>query len=141
MKKGKSRYIVVDTNVIISAGILPNSTTAKMLAIAFDNFILAQNAETWDELITRIKKKKLDRYFEHANSRAAYLLRVNANTGFFDIKTVATECSDPTDNKFLGLAMDAGATIIVTGDSDLQVLHPCKGISIYSPADFFRLYQ
>ncbi len=137
----KSRYIVVDTNVIISAGILPNSTTAKMLAVAFDHFILAQNAETWDELITRIRKEKLDRYFERANSRAEYLLRVNANTGFFDIKTVATECADPTDNKFLGLAIDAAATIIVSGDSHLQVLHPYRGISICSPADFLRLYQ
>jgi predicted nucleic acid-binding protein len=28
---------------------------------------------------------------------------------------------------------------IVTGDDDLKVLHPYKGIAIQSPADFMRL--
>ena len=46
---------------------------------------------------------------------------------------------DPKDNKFLSLAIDANAITIVTGDDDLKVLHPYKGIAIQSPADFIRL--
>ena len=35
--------------------------------------------------------------------------------------------------------MDANAIAIVTGDDDLKLLHPYKGIAIQSPADFMRL--
>ena len=140
MTKNKTPYIVIDTNVIISAGILPNSRTGHMLSSAFDQFILAQNTATWQELIDRIKKPKLDRYFPYSHSRTEFLLHVNTNVAFFDIHAVATECSDPTDNKFLGLALDAGATVIVSGDRALQTLHPYQGIAIYSPAEFLQAH-
>jgi predicted nucleic acid-binding protein len=46
---------------------------------------------------------------------------------------------NPKDNKFLSLALDADVMAIVTGDKELKVLHPYKGIAIPSPADFMRL--
>ena len=141
MTTSKARHIVVDTNVIISAGLLPNSSTAKALAAAFDHFVLAQNTDTWEELITRIQKPKLDRYFSEAHARTEYLLYISTNTEFFEIEATATECSDATDNKFLALAVDAGADIIVTGDNALKVLHPYKGIEILSPGEFLYRYE
>ncbi len=141
MTNSKPRHIVIDTNVIISAGLLPNSVTAKALVAAFDHYVLAQTTDTWEELVTRIQKPKLNRYFPAAHARAEYLLYINTNTSFFEAKTVATECADPTDNKFLGLAVDAGATIIVTGDAALKVLHPYRDIAIMSPADFLRAHD
>lgn len=45
-------------------------------------------------------------------------------------------CRDPKDNKFLELAVAANADCIVTGDKDLLVLNPFRGIKIISPADF-----
>ncbi|MEI7496970.1 MAG: putative toxin-antitoxin system toxin component, PIN family [Betaproteobacteria bacterium] len=53
--------------------------------------------------------------------------------------STVTDCRDPKDNKFLSLAIDANAIAIVTGDDDLKVLHPYKGIAIQSPADFMGL--
>ena len=46
---------------------------------------------------------------------------------------------NPKDNKFLSLALDADVMAIVTGDKELKVLHPYKGIAIQSPADFMGL--
>jgi predicted nucleic acid-binding protein len=34
--KNKPAYIVIDTNVLISAGLLPHSKTAQVLALAVD---------------------------------------------------------------------------------------------------------
>lgn len=45
-------------------------------------------------------------------------------------------CRDPKDDKFLELAVSGGATYLVTGDSDLLVLHPFRGISILTPTNF-----
>ena len=36
----------------------------------------------------------------------------------------------------LELAVDGRADVIVTGDKDLLVLHPFRGISILTPADY-----
>ncbi|WP_121197069.1 putative toxin-antitoxin system toxin component, PIN family [Mucilaginibacter gracilis] len=49
-------------------------------------------------------------------------------------------CRDPKDNKFLELAVEAGALCIVTGDKDLLVLHPFQNISILSTADFLKAF-
>jgi len=38
--------------------------------------------------------------------------------------------------KFLDVALNGGARLILTGDGDLLALHPLYSISIASPADF-----
>ena len=47
-----------------------------------------------------------------------------------------TECRDPKDDKFLALALDGSADVIIAGDEDLLVLHPWRGIPILSPREF-----
>lgn len=46
------------------------------------------------------------------------------------------QCRDPNDDKYLVLAQAGSADVIVSSDDDLLVLHPWRGISIPSPADF-----
>jgi len=46
------------------------------------------------------------------------------------------DCRDPRDDKFLNLALSASAQFIITGDLDLLVLHPYRGIETWSPAEF-----
>lgn len=47
-----------------------------------------------------------------------------------------TDCRDAKDNKYLELALASGAGIIVSGDADLLVLHPWRGVRILRPADY-----
>jgi predicted nucleic acid-binding protein len=47
-------------------------------------------------------------------------------------------CRDPTDDKFLELAINGKADIIITGDADLLVLHPFRGIKIVPPMVFVQ---
>lgn len=131
----KAQHIVIDTNVLISAGLLPNSKTATLLAAALERYVLAQNEATWGELQTRISRQKFDRYFGD-RGRFTHLTRLAQSAEFFKMVATADACRDPSDNKFLALAIDAGASAIVTGDEDLQTLHPHQGVAIYSPSDF-----
>ena len=48
---------------------------------------------------------------------------------------------DKTDDKFIALAIDSGATVIISGDSDLKDVQAYKGIEILSPAQFFERYK
>ena len=47
-------------------------------------------------------------------------------------------CRDPTDDKFPELAVNGRADLIVSGDADLLVLNPLRGIEILAPAGFLR---
>jgi len=51
-----------------------------------------------------------------------------------------TACRDPTDDKFLELAVNGRADMIVTGDLDLLVLHPFRGIPIITSVAFSHAY-
>ncbi len=51
-------------------------------------------------------------------------------------REVVRDCRDPKDNRYLELALAAGATAILSGDSDLLVLHPWRGVRILRPAAF-----
>jgi putative PIN family toxin of toxin-antitoxin system len=45
-------------------------------------------------------------------------------------------CRDPRDDKFLELAVNGEADLLVTGDGDLLALHPFRGIPIITPAAY-----
>ena len=45
------------------------------------------------------------------------------------------DCRDPSDNKFLELAVSGRATHIITGDGDLLAL---KGKPVLTPGEFLR---
>ena len=46
------------------------------------------------------------------------------------------DCRDAKDDKYLELALASRAHVIVSGDSDLLVLHPWRGIGILRPTDY-----
>jgi hypothetical protein len=48
------------------------------------------------------------------------------------------DCRDPKDNRYLELALAAGAGAILTGDEDPLALHPWRGIQVLRPAEFLR---
>ena len=48
------------------------------------------------------------------------------------------ESPDPTDDKFLELAVNGRADLIVGGDADLLALDPFRGIPIVTPAGFLQ---
>ncbi len=138
--KAKQAYIVIDTNVLISAGLLPRSKTAQVLALAVEHFVIAQNEHTWHELETRIARPKFDRCFGDSG-RLKHLVKIAQSIQRFEISAEVTISRDPTDDKFIALAMDSGAGIAISGDPDLQHLGMHRGVEILSPALFFERYQ
>jgi putative PIN family toxin of toxin-antitoxin system len=55
---------------------------------------------------------------------------------WFEPEVRVTDCRDPKDDKYLELALAAGAETIVSSDDDLLVLHPWRGVHILRPADY-----
>jgi putative PIN family toxin of toxin-antitoxin system len=48
------------------------------------------------------------------------------------------DCRDAKDNRYLELALAAQASIIVSGDEDLLVLDPWRGVRILRAAQFLK---
>lgn len=97
------KLIVIDTNVLLSAALSPDGTARKALNKAYKQFKIAQSEETYQELKTRIYKRKFDKYILDAD-RQDFLDVVKKYSQFIEIKSQINTCRDPDDNKFLELA-------------------------------------
>jgi predicted nucleic acid-binding protein len=53
-----------------------------------------------------------------------------------DRARVVHACRDPRDDKFLEVAVNGRADLIITGDRDLLALHSFMGVAIISPAAY-----
>ena len=131
------KYIVVDTSVLISALLKPNSIPAQALERARTHFKLAVSTETLTELTKVLSRDYLARY-RTVDERETFLVLYSELAEIIAITEHVTDCRDPKDNKFLDLALAANARILVSSDSDLLVLHPYRNIHIMTPSMFLQ---
>ncbi|QHG18226.1 putative toxin-antitoxin system toxin component, PIN family [Nostoc sp. ATCC 53789] len=94
------KIIVIDTNVLLSAALSPNGTSRKALDKVYKEFTIAQSDETYQELNTRIYKRKFDKYISDKD-RQDFLEIVKKYSQFIEVKSQINTCRDPDDNKFL----------------------------------------
>lgn len=135
-----NNFFVIDTNNLISAALIPTSTSRKALekAITLGKIAIAPN--TLDELLDVIFRKKLDKYFVDNNERLVIVNILEANSVLFSPEISIDDCRDKKDNKFLELAITVKASCIITGDTDLLVLHPFRNIPILNAVDFINAF-
>jgi hypothetical protein len=58
---------------------------------------------------------------------------------FVAINKTVTICRDAKDDKFLELAVNGDAELLVSGDQDLLILNPFLGISIVTVKEFLEV--
>jgi uncharacterized protein len=69
----------------------------------------------------------------------AWLRKLMAAAELVAISERIAECRDPADDKFLELAVNGHADLIVSGDADLLALNPFREIPIVTPAGFLKV--
>ncbi len=127
--------VVFDTNTLISAFLLPESIPRQAFDAATAAGRLLLSIATATELTEVLDQPKFDRYLS-GHRRLALLAAVIRTADLVDVDAAITDCRDPKDNKFLELAASGRATQLVTGDQDLLILHPDRGITILTPRQF-----
>ena len=137
MTKIEFRF-VIDTNVIVSALLFRSSVARQNFDKALNNGYLLQSVETIIELDNVLRREKFNKYLTETE-RLQFLGELVAQAKLIQITERITECRDPKDDKFLELAINGSANFIITGDKDLQVLHPFRDIPILSPTNFLAL--
>jgi uncharacterized protein len=133
-------YIVIDTNIFISAALSPKGTAYQAFSQAIQEFTIIQSEETYQEIAERIYKSKFDKYLSDEN-RELFLNLIQSKSKFIKTTSQIMICRDPDDNKFLELAIDANAKFLITGDKDLLILKSQAEYQqlIISPRDFIEL--
>jgi uncharacterized protein len=130
-----ARRVVLDTGVLLSAAIRPDSVPALALEKALLNFDVCVSRDTLDELATVLSRAKFDQYAP-LRQREDFVAGFRARAVVVEVNTTVSDCVDPKDNKFLALAETAEADLIVSSDPHLTNLHPWHGIPILPPAAF-----
>jgi putative PIN family toxin of toxin-antitoxin system len=130
-----SQRIVVDTNVLISRLLQPQSVPAQAVRKARREGRLLVSEATMDELAEVLSRSKLDRYVS-VEDRKQFLRQLGRRAALVSIIYCVRECRDPKDDKFLEVALNGRADVIITGDVDLLTMHPWRGVAILSPSDY-----
>ena len=125
--------VVIDTNALISRLLLPGSIPARAVSKAIAEDQLLASDDTIMELAEVLARPKFDPYVT-IRERQEFLRLFNRIAERVTIMHVLRVCRDPKDDKFLELALNGAAQLIITGDSDLLALHPFRGIEILIPA-------
>lgn len=130
--------VIFDTNVLISATLLRHSVSRQAFDQAINRSTVLSSLATLAEIMEVIRRPQFDRYVTIAERRE-FLSALIRNTTLIAILASVAICRDPKDNKFLELAVNGQADFVVSGDNDLLVLHPFRGVKIVTPRDFLML--
>jgi putative PIN family toxin of toxin-antitoxin system len=129
--------IVVDTNALISRLLLPTSVPGQAVRKAVDGGILLVSEATMNELADVLARQKFDRHIS-LGDRQQFLRLLGRLAELVPIVYPVHACRDPNDNKFLEVALNGKAELILTGDADLLALQPWQGVAILSPANYLK---
>ncbi len=133
----KNSVFVIDTNTLISAFLSKHSNTTQAYEKAKRIGKISTSHETYNEFCNVFVRPKFDKYIS-LKTRLDILFEFKEIALFTKISESITDCRDPKDNKFLELSIAANASCIITGDKDLLVLHPFRGIPILNAVDFIN---
>ena len=127
--------VVVDTSILVSAAVWPNSRPAEAVRYALLNNQVLTSFSVEAECRGVFSRTKFDAYASVA-SRMRFLELFFEAALTIEITHAVYDCRDPKDNMFLELAAAGKADFIITGDKDLLALHPWRGVSILTPSSF-----
>ncbi|MEX1204444.1 MAG: putative toxin-antitoxin system toxin component, PIN family [Dongiaceae bacterium] len=127
--------VVVDNSALVSRLLLPHSVPGRAVRKAVDEAQLLVSEATLTELADVLSRAKFHVYVT-IEDRQEFLRLLGRIAEMVPIIYTIRACRDPGDDKFLELAVNGNADLIVTGDKDLLALDPFRGIAILTPAGY-----
>jgi putative PIN family toxin of toxin-antitoxin system len=128
--------IVLDTNVVVSAFLKPQSIPAKILRLVLQEEIhLVANEAIFAEYQEVLERPGFALDQSRVQVILDYLRRICI---FADALPETPELSDPGDIPFLEAAIAGHADVLVTGNVKHFPKSKCKGKEVLSPAEFLQ---
>lgn len=129
--------VVLDTNVLVSALLIPGSVPGRILQRFRDGLftlvISGKILEEYGEVLNRprfgLVPEKIDILLKEIESRSLVVI---------PLKRHRAVPADPDDNEFVDVAVQGKADFIVTGDAHLLDLTSFRSVAIVSPTEFLE---
>jgi putative PIN family toxin of toxin-antitoxin system len=128
---------VLDTSVIVSAALIEASTSRRAFDHALDTGKILLSAPVLEELNEVLGREKFRGYI-HEDEAKLFLALFVRSAEWVEVNVRIAACRDPSDNKFLELAVSGRATHIISGDSDLLSMNPFHGVAVVTPDAFLQ---
>jgi uncharacterized protein len=128
--------VVVDTNVLVSAALKQQSMPGMVALLVEHRRGLLKSLGTEQQLFEVVARPRLASLIDPDTQ--AWLRKLMAAAELVTITECIIACRDPTNNRFLELAINGDADLIVSGDGDLLALNPFREIPIVTPAAFVQ---
>ncbi len=122
---------VIDTHILISAGLSSQGAPAKLVQSALAQHRLVFSQATFDELRTRMYRPQFDRYIS-LEDRERLLRDFSACAIWVESGEPEQYCRDRDDDHFIEAALKAPAHCLVSGDKDLLEAPEVLGLRIVS---------
>jgi putative PIN family toxin of toxin-antitoxin system len=129
--------IVLDTNALVSRLLIPDSIPAQAVRKAVEEGDILMSESTLFELADVLGREKFNAYVS-IQDREEFLRMLGRIVEMITILHAVHDCRDPKDNQILEAAVNGQAQVVVTGDEDLLVLNPFRGIPIMKPVDYLK---
>ncbi len=139
--------VVLDTNVLVSALLTPDSPPAEILASVLEGrlrIIISPAIIRETGLVFQYPKLKKTMQKHHLSAEEVEeaifkILKVAIITP--GEKIIQGVSRDPADDLILSCAAEGQADFVISGDKDLTELGSFKGIRIMDPANFLQLIE
>ena len=128
--------VVLDTNVLVSAALKQKSMPGMAALLVERRGGLLKSLATEQQLFEVVARPYFDALIDP--DTRAWLKKLMGAAELVAITGRIAACRDPTDDKFLELAINGRADLIVSGDGDLLALNPFRDIPIVTPAVFVQ---
>jgi putative PIN family toxin of toxin-antitoxin system len=139
------RRVVIDTNILVSALLSKRGAPSQILDAWRERKFLVVTNEAAILEVERVlnELKSTGKYTlpDQDISEISNLLRKNALLVPGDADTSGSIPNDPDDEKFLSIALDGEAEIVISGDKHLLDLEKFRNISIQTARQFLDLIQ
>lgn len=132
--------VVFDASSVVGAALKADLVPERALLFARSQETICLSPAVESEIREVLRRPKFRKYISDA-TRGRILDILEAAAMMFETMEPVTDCRDPKDNKYLELALAAGASVIVSSDDDLLVLDPWRGTRIMRPVDYVRLRE
>lgn len=122
---------------MISAALSPNGAPQRALAVARVTGSIALSVAVFNEVAGVLARPKFARILTDDRRRETLELLAAAAL-WLEPREKVEDCRDAKDNIYIELALAARAVTIVSGDKDLLVLNPWRGVRVLRPAQFIE---
>lgn len=134
------RNVIVDTSILVSAFLFPDSVPGRVLGLADEGiYPLRFSPIIWEEVKRSLHNPRLRKSYGYTDGNIGHWLAYLEEIGspvLEPLPDIEAVCRDPDDDHVLAAALVVDAEFIVTGDKDLLTLGKYKKTLIVTAKAF-----